>query len=413
MPEPKTLIVDGWHLASPGTGLGAYAERLLVGLTRNSAFDVEWRAAVPASCRAMSLPAGHVLFVKAPRTGQPLVDRLLWNARLGLLARGDNAALFSPAPFWCPAAPPAVAVTHHDCIVRRFPCYQGRRYLRRWMLRREERFLSRCRLVLTESEFSKQELVELTGVDAARVRVIPAWLPPEFDAGTARADAGRVRAVYRLPGRYWLYVGGYDYRKNVDFLIRAYAQAASGVVCPPLVLAGNLPTDLSGPVCDPLGAMAGAGVDRGRQIVTPGFVPAADLPGLYAGAELFVYPSRYEGYGLPPLEAMGCGCPAIVGDNSSLREVVRDREYRFATDDQAQLAVLLARAATIALPPNPSFRAADHAEAAAMRAYGDVLSALAGATWQPLSHGGCLVGASLAKPAGAGKRRPYKPGPPL
>jgi glycosyltransferase involved in cell wall biosynthesis len=284
--------------------------------------------------------------------------------------RPGNSVFFSPGPFWCARCPPRTAVTFHDCIYHHFPRYRGKRLLRRWLLGRRERFLARCAAVFTESEHAAGEIAGLRGCDAGHIHAIPAWLPPGYTAADAARNAPDVRKRYGLPERYWLYVGGYDYRKHIDQLLEAYAAMAAQA--PPLVLAGSVPTDLAKPVCDVHGTIAR--LELSASVVLPGFVEDVDMPGLYAGAELFVYPSRYEGFGLPPLEAMGCGCPAICADNTSLREVVTDREYRFETDTAGELQSLLERAARERLALNPSFDPLHFDEATAIRRYAAVLS---------------------------------------
>jgi glycosyltransferase involved in cell wall biosynthesis len=112
--------------------------------------------------------------------------------------------------------------------------------------------------------------------------------------------------------------------------------------------------------------------------VLPGFVENDDLPALYAGAELLVYPSRAEGFGLPPVEAMACGCPAIVADQTSLPEVVTDPEYRFKLDGITNLAGILFNARDRRLPMNPGFDRKAFNEERALRDYLDVVRALIG-----------------------------------
>ena len=90
--------------------------------------------------------------------------------------------------------------------------------------------------------------------------------------------------------------------------------------------------------------MTRAGLQEGFDVFLPGIIADADMPGLYAAARLLVYPSLYEGFGFPPIEAIACGTPALVADNSSLREVVPEEANRFSTDDPAALTRLLVEA---------------------------------------------------------------------
>jgi glycosyltransferase involved in cell wall biosynthesis len=168
-------------------------------------------------------------------------------------------------------------------------------------------------------------------------------------------------------------VGGYDYRKNVELLIEAYGRVAALRECPVLVLVGRLPEDLRKPVCDIPGALKMAGLTKSR-VCLPGYIEPDDLAAVYAGAELFVYPSLSEGFGLPPLEAMSCGCPAIVADTTTLPEVVTDKEYRFAVLDASGLTDILMSAAQTPLRLNPGFDRTHFREARGMREYLQLLA---------------------------------------
>ena len=366
------ILFDGYPLEHAGVGLGSFAQRLLNGLLAHGNELKEIVIAMPsrsAGSPALTDPRVRIAHISTPRRGGLL--RGLWFSEM-LAAYGRRRAgdyiLLHPAGS-CARTPPERTLTvFHDCIYRHFPKYRGRMVARAWLQDRGESYARRSACVVTESMYSAVEIKTLIKVSAERVHVIPAWLPPEFNRVGAGADAPRVRGTYKLPARFWLYVGGYDYRKNVEFLLEAYAIARRHASCPPLVLAGKIPTDLSKPYCDVFGAMRKHGLTR-SEVLMPGFIAQDDLPGLYAAAELFIYPSLYEGFGLPPLEAMGCGCPTLVADNSSLPEVVKDVEYRFPTSNVEVLALRLAGAAKEPLPLNPAFRPEDFDEKASINQY--------------------------------------------
>ncbi len=375
----RRLLVDGWHLAQSGVGMAVYARRLVAGLQHCEAFKERALCVVLPAWQPRPTwleDTVEIRVVRAFRTGHPLLDEVLWKDHVGAwTARWfPKDILFSPAPFWARRAPAYTVVTQHDCIYRLFPRYRGRLLVRRWMQDRNEAFLRRARLIFTESEAAGEDLVCLAGAPRDRLCVIPAWLPRNYTPERARQDVPRVQNKYKLPpAGYWLYVGGYDYRKDVETLVAAYATVTGSR--PPLVLAGRIPSDLKKPMCDVQGAIIRAGLPPGA-VCMPGFIEEDDMPGLYGGASLFVYPSLYEGFGLPPLEAMGCGCPSICADNSSLPEVVRDPEYRFPGGDKQALAALLSKAAATPLPLNPLFCRARHDEAECLARYMEALTAL-------------------------------------
>ena len=206
-------------------------------------------------------------------------------------------------------------VTLHDLALKAHPEWlprgRGRWYWARWVPW-TARF-ARC--VLVGSRAALSDAVQLGGIDAARVRVTPWGVPPDMAAGPAPGAADAARQRYELHGRYLLYVGTIDRRKDVGTLLRALTRLDASVS---LVVAGTLipgRTDFDGEV-DRLGL-------RSRVRVL-GYVPRADLPGLYAGAGAFVYPSLWEGFGLPVLEAMACGVPVVTYNVSSLPEVAGD-----------------------------------------------------------------------------------------
>ena len=132
------------------------------------------------------------------------------------------------------------------------------------------------------------------------------------------AEFSSILTRYGLPRPYLLYLGGFDVRKNVPLLLRAFQRVAAETDLT-LVVAGRLPTQDSAFAPDPRPIAAALGIaDR---VHFTGFVPEEDKPALYAGALAFAFPSSYEGFGLPVLEALSCGTPVVVGLGSSLDEV--------------------------------------------------------------------------------------------
>ncbi|OGO50734.1 MAG: hypothetical protein A2148_01680 [Chloroflexi bacterium RBG_16_68_14] len=170
------------------------------------------------------------------------------------------------------------------------------------------------------------------GVPEEQVVAIPEAAGPQFVPVEDEEALGRVRRKYRLPGRYLLSVGSLEPGKNRAGLVRAYAQLRSeGVDCP-LVVAGQPAWRFE----DELALVRQLGLDE--QVRFLGYVPDDDLPALYSGAELLAFPSLYEGFGLPVLEAMACGTPVVTANVSATAEVAADAAMLVDPRDVAALA---------------------------------------------------------------------------
>lgn len=349
------LIINCRMLQHPDVGLGSYTARLIKGLARQAP---AWKLVclVPEHVTFDFPPSCEVVILSLPP-----IHPLLGGAWFDVLADRTaaryypDAVLFNPMPVFYVSRPHLTCIVYHDCISVHFPVYLGRRMVRRVLSHLCDLSARRCKMILTVSDHARHDIIKNKGIKPERIRTVHNWLPPEYNPQNGQYDAARVRKKYALPSRFWLYIGGYDMRKNVEFAIRAYAQVRSGAPCPSLVLAGKIPNAHAIATCDMHNAIGSTGLKNGLDIFMPGFIAQEDMPGLYGAAELLVFPSRYEGFGMTPMEAMGCGCPAIVADNTSLPEVVRDAEYRFDTNSTDRLASMLRRAAVGRLPLNPSF----------------------------------------------------------
>jgi glycosyltransferase involved in cell wall biosynthesis len=200
-------------------------------------------------------------------------------------------------------------------------------------------------LVLTDSSASRRDIVAHLELPPERVRVVYLAADKRYTPTPAPDDA-QVRARCGLPERYVLYLGGFDVRKNLAAAIGTYRWAGPviGEACP-LVIAGRLPK-LDTPFApDPRRLVQELGIDA-RFVRCVGFVDEADKPALYRGAVAFVFPSRYEGFGLPPLEALACGTPVVGSDLASIPEVVGDAGVLLFPEDAEGMAGALIQLAT-------------------------------------------------------------------
>lgn len=238
-----------------------------------------------------------------------------------------------------PFAPCPVVATIHDLSFEHLPETFKRRS---WMqLRLTVRRTARAaRRVIAPSEFTRRDLVETYGLAPERVSVTPLAAPPGMRRVADETEITRVRNNYGITGPYILAVGSIQPRKNLARLVEAYAdlrRAGLSDKLPQLVLVGKQAW-LYG---ETLRAVERERVS-GRTIFT-GYVSERDLPALYTGALCFAYPSYFEGFGLPVLEAMQCGAPVLAGDRASLPEVVGDAGLLVDPFDTRAIAAALRR----------------------------------------------------------------------
>ncbi len=215
-------------------------------------------------------------------------------------------------PLWRTRA----VVTIHDIIHLLYPQFLPSRaalFYARSMIRRA---LTRADRIVTVSYNTRQDLVDYFQIPAARIDVIYNGVSPRFHPGVSREEKERVASKLGLTFPYLLFLGGEKPHKNVRNVVRAFAKARQERSLPhSLVLAGPLPANPAR-----LEALIAA-LELNTVVRRPGVVEDADLPGLYAGAEAFLYPTLYEGFGLPVVEAMACGTPVLTSATSALQEI--------------------------------------------------------------------------------------------
>lgn len=301
---PARVLLNGWFWGQETTGSGQYVQQLALQLPQ-VAPAAAWGLAAP---RPLTAPPGWQVIVVAPPTwlrSENLAK--LWFEQIGFprACRRWRATL-AHVPYWAPplCTPCPLVVTIHDLIPLRLPAYRGgpRQRLYTWLVSRSAR---RARLLLTDSQASRQDIIEHLHIPPTRVRVT--YLAPgaDFRRISDPARLAAVRARYGLSPRFVLYMGGFDTRKNVGAVLAAFAQALPALPADVmLVIAGRLPAHNRAFAPDPRPLAAELGL-AGRVIFT-GWVDEADKPALYSLAEVFVFPSLYEGFGLPVLEALAC-----------------------------------------------------------------------------------------------------------
>lgn len=228
-------------------------------------------------------------------------------------------------------------VTVHDLSFLRLPEHADpglRDYLRRTVPRSVER----AARVLADSESTRRDLVDLLGVPEEKICVVPAGVEPRFRPVRDTVRLSAVRSRYDLPQWFILSVGTLEPRKNLARLIAAYAQLRRQTGLPhALVIAGREGWLYQG-IYEQV-----AKEGLAEHVRFTGFVADDDLPALYTLADLLAFPSLYEGFGLPPLEAMACGTPVVASNNSSLPEAVGAAALLVEAEDGEALADAMAR----------------------------------------------------------------------
>ncbi|HLY67979.1 MAG TPA: glycosyltransferase family 1 protein, partial [Chloroflexota bacterium] len=217
-----------------------------------------------------------------------------------------------PAVSTCPAV-----LTIHDLTFLRYPD-RFRRERRTYLAAMTRLSAARASRIMTDSANTKRDVMELFNVAAENIEVVYPGVDDVFRPHDHK-EIGEFRARRGLPEQFILYVGTLEPRKNVELLIQAYSLLVSrGLGHWTLVIGGG-----QGWMFDRIfGEVERLGLtDR---VLFPGYIDADELPQWYSAASVFVYPSLYEGFGLPALEAMACGTPVVVSNCSSLPEVVGD-----------------------------------------------------------------------------------------
>jgi glycosyltransferase involved in cell wall biosynthesis len=292
----SAVYINGRFLTQRMTGIQRYANEICKALTRSG---VEIVILAPRKTREE-----YRLTTPVIRFG--VFSGILWEqADLPLfLLRRKRPLLVnfgSPGPLFYANR----IVTIHDMSFRVNPGWFSKSYY--WYYRiATPVFARRSKKIITVSVFSKNEIVRMTGIDGDKISVIHGAVPEPFSSRSSRAP------VTRVP--YILSVSSLDPRKNLERLTEAYKQTGLEKEFRLLLAGAGDPVFHAGPSGDVM-------------VHSLGFVPDEELAALYENASLFVYPSLYEGFGLPPLEAMSLGCPVVLSDIPVFREIFGDAAH--------------------------------------------------------------------------------------
>jgi glycosyltransferase involved in cell wall biosynthesis len=333
----REIGLGGLMLDYPRSGSATYARnlaRLLPVVAPDMRFYLFVRNAPcgvrGVEARILSSPLRHI------NSGQGVgarIDKLAWETiDLPLASLMRSQALIHSLYFAAPllAATPVV-VTVHDLIPLIVPGYHRSRqsaYYSRLMAVA----VKRAAAIITVSEYAKEDIVRVLGVPRCRVHVTYEAADERFRPATDDRAARTARQKYRLPERFLLYLGGAERRKNLETLLRAWSRVSDRMrtLSASLVVVANFPEPdaLYPDIC----ALAQE-LKVGDTVRFVSSVDEDDKPEVYRSALGFCFPSRYEGFGLPPLEAMACGVPVIASNATSLAEVLGNGGRLLDPDD--------------------------------------------------------------------------------
>ncbi len=331
------LAIDATALPPNPVGAGQYIIHLIRALPQ-VAGDARFLVyAQPHGRELIGLPqSGTLRFALVPPMSP--ARRLLWEQTVfpRLLRRSGADALLSLHYTMQLSKPLPQVVVFHDMTFFLYPRLHvlSKRYFFRWMIRLSAR---RADHLLTVSESTRRDAIRLAGAPPRKITAAPLGVTPDFRPleDAVRLDA--VRARYRLPKRFILFVGLLEPRKNLSGLLRAFQRVAPACPDVSLVVVGR-----KGWMYEQALALVDALHLTGRVHFT-GYVAQPDLPLVYNLSEVVAYPSFYEGFGLPVLEAMACARPVVTSDRSAMPEIVGDAGILVSPEDPDALADALIR----------------------------------------------------------------------
>jgi glycosyltransferase involved in cell wall biosynthesis len=333
------LAINGWFWDQPATGSGQTVRYLLPALVQQDP-SLEITLVVPewvASSQAVEVLPERVTLLPVPCHAGNLGKLWFEQSTFPRICRQLGTDL-AHIPYFAPPLGPTVpsVVTIHDLIPMVLPEYRGSA-LARLYTSLAASAAAHTHLILTDSEASKRDILTHLNVPGNRVRVVYLAPAPHYrpidDPGVLEA----VRHKYDLPETFVLWLAAFDVRKNAQALLHAYTWVYSALGNDyPLVMAGELPAKDTPFFPDPRRIAAELGVTDALHF--PGWVDEADKPALYSAATVFAFPSRYEGFGLPILEAMACGTPVVTSNAASLPELAGTAAFQIDPDAPRQLA---------------------------------------------------------------------------
>ncbi|QHG63854.1 glycosyltransferase family 4 protein [Pseudomonas putida] len=335
------LILSVEPVRFPLTGIGRYTYELATRLQRSSEItDLQFFAgrrflpALPTAAEQSDAVHGLKRFVQKNALAVEAYRRLMPYLRKRALKGYEDHLYHSPNYYLPPFAGRRVATFHDLSPFTWAHCHAPQ--LVNYLQKELRLTLDRADALITDSQFTRQELADYFAWPIERIHAVPLASSPEFHPRSDTAIAPALARHGLEPGGYSLFVGTIEPRKNIETLLDAYGRL-------PLALRQRWPLILTGYHgwrSDALHSRIAQAQQQGWARYL-GFVASEDLPLLFAGARLFAFPSHYEGFGLPVLEAMSSGVPVVCSNSSSLPEVAGSAALMCAPSDTEALTAAL------------------------------------------------------------------------
>ncbi|MEY3470861.1 MAG: hypothetical protein RLZZ223_211 [Candidatus Parcubacteria bacterium] len=322
-------ITDGFK-----GGVGEYTQHIIQSLSQYSDLDLEFLA---TGIKQKSEIAGvqnnwlqypnRVLNLSLKTLNRPYLDKTFSQKPDKVWMPNWNITALSPEA--------ELILTVHDVSIRVLPEVFSQK-MRLWhKYIGIDKLLDRANTIIAVSESTKRDLIDIYGVKGEKIKVIYSGIDPLFRKKLGQSAIDKVKQKYNLPNRYILYLGTIEPRKNIQLLIQAFERIATKDKEVKLVIAG-----VNGWLYKQIHQSIDNSPFRDR-IFRIGFVDILDKPIVYKLARVFVYPSLYEGFGFPPLEAMASGTPTIVANNSVFPEIVLNSAYKTSPYDKLELSDII------------------------------------------------------------------------